>query len=303
MLNKFKRSSQNAECRQIEGQVTAYLKGGLSSGQQRAFRQHLLACEACSGLVQEARAIDAELFESARLEDRPHLSPEASADIQERLYRRMRRALIFQRTRHATERVVAFVAVVVLLMSALTVGRPWLRFVASSQQETTPTNPTPMAPAEEEVVEEAVVTVAAATPLPRPELITAEATPEPTGRPSSNEAVVANQPVESLVLHLIEAGLENDESELRVLLSRARPFSMAGLRVWQRLEVCQGRFTADELRLRTVKPQPRLASVYIYAGQQFLGDMKFYLDDEGNWYLSYINYGSFSQNSAGCVPE
>jgi hypothetical protein len=302
MLNKFKPSSPNAACREIEAQVTAYLKGGLTSAHQRAFRQHLLACDACSRLVQEARDLDAELFESARLEDRPHLSPEASIHIQERLYRRMRRALIFQRTRHMTERVVAFVAVAVLVMSALTIGRPWLTFVATSQNETTPAS-LPLPSANDEAGEEQLATVPAATLLPRPELVAAEPTPQPTRRPGSNQPVVANEPAETLIYALLEAGLQNDEDQLRFLLNRSRPFNSAGLRVWQRLEACQGRYTVDDLRLRIVTPQPRLTSVYIHAGRQFLGDMKFYLDDNGDWYLSYLNYGSFSQSLAGCVPE
>ena len=82
-----------------------------------------------------------------------------------------------------------------------------------------------------------------------------------------------------------------------------RPFNIAGLRVWQRLALCQGQFTAGDLRLRTVTPQPRLTSVYVHHGRQFLGDMKFYLDDNGDWYLAYLNYGSFSQRSANCKPE
>src|SRR5690606_37295994 len=156
----FNPSSPNAPCRQIESQVTAYLKDGLTSAEQRAFRQHLLGCDACSRLVQEARDLDAELFESARLENRPHLSPEASAHIQERLYPRMRRALIFQRTRHMTERVVALVAVAVFVMSALTIGRPWLTFVATSQNEATPASLS-LPSADEDVVEEEVATVPA----------------------------------------------------------------------------------------------------------------------------------------------
>ena len=193
MLNKFKPSSPNPACQHTEAQLTAYLKGGLTTAQQRAFRQHLLGCDACSRLVQEARDLDTELFESARLEDRPHLSPEASAHIQERLYRRMRRALIFQRTRHMTERMVAFVAVVVLVMSALTIGRPWLNFVATSQNETTPAS-LPLPAANDEAVEEQVATVSASTPLPQQELVAAEPTPQPTRRPSSNQPVVANAP-------------------------------------------------------------------------------------------------------------
>jgi hypothetical protein len=31
--------------------------------------------------------------------------------------------------------------------------------------------------------------------------------------------------------------------------------------------------------------------------------MKFYLDDNGDWYLFYLNYGSFSQHTAGCAPN
>jgi hypothetical protein len=199
--------------------------------------------------------------------------------------------------------VVAFVAVAVLVMSALTIGRPSFLFVASSQNEVTPANLQAIPPAENQSAEETVEANPPATPLPREELVAAEPTPQPTRRPGSNQPIVANEPAETLFYALIEAGLQNDEDQLRFLLNRSRPFSAAGLRVWQRLVWCQGQFTAGDLRLHTVTPQPRLTSIYVYHGRQFLGDMKFYLDDNGDWYLAYLNYGSFSQRSAGCVPQ
>ena len=83
-------------CGQAGVQVTAYLKAGLSPARQRAVRDRVATCDACSLAVREAMTLEGELFaEAAR--HRPTLSPEVSARIQERVYRRMRRSIMFAR--------------------------------------------------------------------------------------------------------------------------------------------------------------------------------------------------------------
>lgn len=307
MLNKFRSSPYKLDCRQVESLVTAYLKGGLSPGQRHQFREHLLICDGCTRLVQEAREIDARLFESAHLEDRPYLTSEASLRIQERLYRRMRRALLFQRTRRATERIAAFAAVLFLVMASLVIGRPWLRFVATSQNEEVTPATVQLAADDSGLAKDNNSTPPAdspaATPRPREELVAAEPLLLDDEPETSNEPIIAKEPAEVVARTMIEAALQGDEAQLRFLLDRVKPLRPAGLRVWQRLEWCQGRFTADDLTLRAVTPHPRLTSIYIYQGNEFLGDLKFYLDDQGEWYLSYLNYGSFGQLSTGCIPE
>jgi multiple sugar transport system substrate-binding protein len=124
MLSRFGRKRELA-CAQVEARLTAYLKGGLSLARRQAMRTHLATCKTCARAAREAEALEAELIaEASRYH--PTLSPQASARIQERVYRRMRRGLIMQRLTQATQRVVAIVAMLALAVGALALWR-WMR--------------------------------------------------------------------------------------------------------------------------------------------------------------------------------
>jgi ABC-type glycerol-3-phosphate transport system substrate-binding protein len=130
MWNGLRRKRKLA-CQQVETQLMAYLKEGLSSAREQAIREHLSTCDACARSVREIEALQAGLLaEAAR--HTPQLSPQASARIQERVYRRMRRRLIMQRTTHIAGRAAALAAILALTMGAMVL---WQR--ESSDKETT----------------------------------------------------------------------------------------------------------------------------------------------------------------------
>jgi anti-sigma factor RsiW len=83
------------DCQQVEASLMTYLKDGLSPTRRQAIEDHLAGCDACTRSVQQAQILESELrFQAAH--HNPPLSPEASARIRERVYRRMRRGLIMQ---------------------------------------------------------------------------------------------------------------------------------------------------------------------------------------------------------------
>jgi ABC-type glycerol-3-phosphate transport system substrate-binding protein len=110
----LERASGRVSCRLVDAWLVAYLKGGLPPRRRRAVDEHLAGCEACRRAVRDARALESGLrLEAAR--DNPTLSPMASARIQERVYRRMRRGLIVQRTSRVVGGAVGVVAALILV--------------------------------------------------------------------------------------------------------------------------------------------------------------------------------------------
>jgi ABC-type glycerol-3-phosphate transport system substrate-binding protein len=106
---------QTLSCQQVEAQLMAYLKGGLAPARRRALREHLVTCDACAQGVREIEDLEAELYATAS-RHQPRLAPRSAARIQDKVYRRMRRGLIVQRTTQFTARLVGVMAVLVLVV-------------------------------------------------------------------------------------------------------------------------------------------------------------------------------------------
>lgn len=124
MWNRLGRKRE-LNCQQVESWLMAYLKKGLSSTNHQKVEDHLAICAACTRSLLEARSLDTELrVQAAR--HQPILAPEASARIQERIYKRMRRGLIVQRTVKFAWSVAALVAAAMLAMGAVALWQ-WLR--------------------------------------------------------------------------------------------------------------------------------------------------------------------------------
>lgn len=109
------RRRRGLTCRQVDDRLMAYVKGGLSAAKRQAVADHLLACASCARAAEEARALDAQLLAEA---DRlgPALSRTASARIQERIYRTMRRGLIMQRISKSFTRLAGLAALAALVI-------------------------------------------------------------------------------------------------------------------------------------------------------------------------------------------
>jgi multiple sugar transport system substrate-binding protein len=120
----WKRLGKNREltCQQVEEELTAYLKGGLSGSASQAIRSHLASCDACAASLRNAELLDAELYAQAA-RHRPALSPRAAGRIQEQIYRRIRRGLIVERATQFTGGVVGLAALLALIIAILAV---WL---------------------------------------------------------------------------------------------------------------------------------------------------------------------------------
>ena len=106
------------DCRQVEAALTAYLKGGLSAARRQAIDEHLAACETCTRSLQQTQVLESELRIQAAHHN-PTLSATASARINERVYRRMRRGLIMQRAVKVVGVAVAVVAIALLAVGAM----------------------------------------------------------------------------------------------------------------------------------------------------------------------------------------
>jgi hypothetical protein len=113
------------DCRHVEAALTAYLKDGLSPARRQAVEDHLAACDTCARSVQQAQILESELRLQAARHD-PILSTEAAARIHERVYKRMRRGLILQRTFKLAGVAVAVVVIALLAVGAMAYwqGRP-----------------------------------------------------------------------------------------------------------------------------------------------------------------------------------
>jgi hypothetical protein len=124
MWNRLGRKGE-ISCQQVEAWLMAYLKEGLSPRQTQRVKEHLAVCDSCTRSLREAQILDAELrVQAAR--HQPILAPEASARIQEAVYRRMRRGLIVQRTVRFAGIAAALVAIVILVTGATSLW-PWIR--------------------------------------------------------------------------------------------------------------------------------------------------------------------------------
>lgn len=286
MVGQDKHAPLRLDCEAVEANLTAYLKGGLAPSATEALREHLLHCDGCTQAVQEARALDARLYAEAprRLYDVP---PHFSEQVQEDVYRRMRRALVLQRTRAFTSRVATVIVSVLFLVTLAIMMGPWLRYLATVEATPTPAN----VARQERAIPTPVATTVPAAPMvvaPTPSLAERRASALPTERQSPADGA----------RDLLEAAIGGDKPRVRTLLVGTRSRAP---RVWARLEACQGAIAADDLHYRTIRYRTRFAGVRVHYGDHFAGEMKLLLREDGYWYLHYLNYSSFSILGHGCL--
>jgi multiple sugar transport system substrate-binding protein len=134
-----RKGRRKVSCRQVDAWLMAYLKDGLAPDRRAGVDEHLAGCEVCRHAMRNARAMEAGLrLEAARY--KPTLSPTASARIQERVYRRMRRSMVTQRVSRF-----AWGAVGILVLALITVTgyMYWQGWQQASGQSTPVAGPTP----------------------------------------------------------------------------------------------------------------------------------------------------------------
>lgn len=287
---------QVADCLRVAAELTAYLRRELPEDRRQAVQRHLQECDACFRVAQDARAFDSEMRHEAQyirhtLAPLPH---NASADIQENVYRRMRRALFVQRTFQLTHQFATAAMFLVFLLALALLFNPWrqqLAVLGTSAPTTLIAPPAATEPAPPPTMS------AIATPAP-----TMPAPPQPEEQAASQTQPDITQLPGEAAQTIIEAAISADDAQLEELLSRARPLPEASFRVWRRLQRCEGQFSAADLTYRVMLHEGRLASIYVFdSGGRYLGDIKMWLNAESDWFVSTMNYSSFTALKHRCI--
>jgi len=90
MLKVFRQPDTAVTCQQVDENLEAYLDSALTTTQMSAFQTHINRCSSCQALLQQEQLQIRQLRCEAQLNQRT-LSPVESAEIQQNLYRQMRR--------------------------------------------------------------------------------------------------------------------------------------------------------------------------------------------------------------------
>jgi hypothetical protein len=282
------------DCRQVAQELTAYLHSELPEDRRQAIQRHLQQCDDCFRTVQEARAFEAELRHETQYV-RHKLAPlpqSASTEIQENVYRRMRRALLVQRTFQLTQQLGAAAMFLVFLLALALLFNPWRQQLAEMGT----------------AVPASLIAPPATTQATLPPTLAPTATSVPTVPPPPNEPVNSPAQPEMITLprdaaqSIIDAAISADDVMLQELLSRSHPLPEASYRVWRRLQRCEGQFSADDLIYRVILHEGRLASIYVFdSGGRYLGDIKMWLNAQSVWFVSTMNYSSFTALKHRCI--
>lgn len=273
--------SLTIRCEQVDKEAMAYLKNGLPAVAQEAIRQHLLTCPHCAEMIQESRVWERELRLMAR-HGRPQLSEATSTQIQLQIYRHIKRALWLQRTRFAAERLVAIGLGLVMILSLLLFGRPWLNYLAGPTATISPAGTPPVQP-------QPTPTQPGPTPRPQPTAVPQPFFVQPP--PSS--------PTESMDA-LLQAALAGDSAYLQAMMPNTRPEITQ--RLWSKVSRCSGRLTAADFQYRIMDHWQHLVSIYIFHDNFYIGDLKMAAQPNGQWQIVYFNYVSFTGLSPLCRP-
>ena len=200
-MRKRSERTQKVDCQQVDTWLIAYLKGGLSPTRRQAMEDHLATCDACARSVQQTQILESELrLQAAR--HNPTLSAKASARIHERVYGRMRRGLVMQRTVKLVGVAAVVVVIAVLAGGAMALWQGRQSEIAI-EQDVTPevSEPTPtLVPPTPVPATSVPATSVPVTDTPVPPENTAEPSPtevvppaetdvpEPTALPSPTDA-------------------------------------------------------------------------------------------------------------------
>ena len=109
-------------CHFVQQRLPDFLHRGLTAVDHQQIHAHLAQCDRCARRVQEARLLDDDLQAEA---DRyqPRLSRDASLRIQNQVYKRMQRSLVWQRTGQVVRLSTAVAALMLLLAGSFLFGR------------------------------------------------------------------------------------------------------------------------------------------------------------------------------------
>lgn len=289
-------SKQNIFCDQVEVQLVAFLKGGLSPAERRIITRHLSTCDRCALALRDLNTLEAELKVEAN-RYRPRLSPEASQRIQEQVYRRMRLSLVWQRMFQVVKTGFAFATFVVVVGVFAVFGYQWLQFMANPE-------PTPGAVIEVAPISAVVETAAPAiaptsAPAERPSPTDLNESDPELSPPDFHVPIYWQQlasPMPGKAPHqitrsVVEAALAGETAVLSshfVAMGESR--QEPNLRMWGLFSRrCDEAVTVRDFSYRQLPTgESPMTAVYIYHNDRYTGEIKFRFINE-NWYPVYAN--------------
>lgn len=277
-------------CHFVQQRLPDFLHRGLTAVEHQQIQAHLAQCDRCARHVQEARLLDNDLQAEA---DRyqPRLSRDASLRIQNQVYKRMQRSLVWQRTGQVVRLSTAVAALILVVAGSFLFGRFWLPSLGTPVGDELTASET-LATGESVTLPEA--------PLPQPTAVAttqpAMTEPEPveTERNSRTSAwqswtsAAPGQSPEELATTIMAAALTRDEAflnELFVGLGAAQqPTAQLWLRVGSR---CAQSLTPDNfLFTRRAIPLLTVTSVSIWYDQHLVGEIKM-RQVGGEWFATF----------------
>lgn len=297
-------NTENTLCQFVQQRLPDYLHHDLTAVEHRQIQAHLAQCDSCAQRVQEARLLDADLQAEADYYQ-PRLSHDASLRIQNKVYRRMQRSLVWQRTGQALRLATAFAALILLLGGSFLFGRFWFPFLTAESNTAGETTTLPGLPPPGPT---AVPTAAPAIPTPALEETVIEPPPVDLVETSADGRINAwdhwvtaapGQSPEQLATTIVSAAWSGDEaylSDLFVGMGAARqPTARMWLSVANR---CRQTLSSDDF-VYTRHPIPLLTvtSVSLWYNGHLVGEIKM-RQIQGEWFATFARTPAISP----CLP-
>lgn len=297
------RNKPNAWCQLVQQLLPDYLHYDLTGVEMQQFQAHLAQCDSCAQQVQEARLLDADLQAEAD-RHRPQLSRQASLRIQNQVYRRMQRSLVWQRTGQFLRVSTAVAAMILLLGGGVLFGRFWLPYLATEDNIAGETSEFPDLPP---LGPTAVPTAAPTIPIPAPVEIEEEA-PIPNLTTESNPrfnawdhwtAAAPGQTPEELAATIMTAALSQDTAYLNELFVGMGASQQPTARMWLRLSNnCQSIIQSDDfLFARHPIPLRNVTAVSIWYNGHLVGEIKM-RQVQGEWFATFTRTPAINP----CLP-
>lgn len=283
-------NTKNTLCQFVQQRLPDFLHYDLTASEQQQIQSHLAQCDSCAQRVQEARLLDADLqVEADRYQ--PRLSRDASLRIQNKVYRRMQRSLVWQRTGQVLRLSTAVATLMLLLGGSFLFGRFWLPFLTAETApgETTRLELPPPGPTAVPTAAPAVPTMApeeAVVQPPQPELESAG-----DGRVNAWDHWVAAAPglsPEQLATTIVSTTLASDETYLNELFIGMGAAQQPTARMWLSVaNRCQSNLRVNDLVfIRHPIPLLTITTVSIWHNGHLVGEIKM-RQIQGEWFATF----------------
>lgn len=277
-------------CEQVNALMLPFLQGSLLSVQQQRLLAHVQGCDRCAQRLAEAQALD-DLLYSEAARQRPYLSPDASLRIQENVYRKMRRSLVWRHTGQMMRMGTAVLVALVLLVVGMGFGQYWLTPLneAAGSVETS-TAVQPIQPLSAETVPETAVVPPQSAP-PIAAQIAAQIAPQiaPLSFGQNLRSATPGATPEQIARQVVAAALAQDAATLGNLLVAAGAQQKPATRLWLRFGLrCAGAVPDDTgLQYETLPiPLDYLSVVRLHDQGRYVGEVKL-RQFHGEWYATF----------------